>query len=277
MEITTATNSFWFQGKQYNRGALTVTYGVDTVSLGNTTVKLVDLRLDGDSFSTIDEVKTAFDGKVFKVGGGSTGEGVQWSDTSMMPVAGKIPVFSEQGLLSTGMPEFPENAVPLVYLDNVLNSLTGWAIYNDNQYTSSVPLVINQGSRTKITNNSNVVLNSQLPIDVTSWWNSTSNKITPSVDGDSYIVNLRFTASSSSITGLADVELDVGGALGVIDGSTISLRKGSGNTQHISLKFDLYSGSTFLANGGEFYLRSVDGNTSIYDIMLKITRVHKGK
>lgn len=36
---------------------------------------------------------------------------------SVSPAGGKIPIYSEQGLLSTGMPEFPENAVPLSYLD----------------------------------------------------------------------------------------------------------------------------------------------------------------
>jgi len=43
--------------------------------------------------------------------------GIQWSDTSWQPVSGKVAVFSEQGLLSTGTPLFPENAVPLVLLD----------------------------------------------------------------------------------------------------------------------------------------------------------------
>lgn len=42
---------------------------------------------------------------------------LQDSDTSMFPEAGKIPIFSPQGLLSTGTPQFPENAVPLSYFD----------------------------------------------------------------------------------------------------------------------------------------------------------------
>lgn len=162
-------------------------------------------------------------------------------------------------------------------INKLLNQAHGWAIYNDSLYTSASPLVINQGVRTKITNNATTVINTQLPEGVTSWWNSTTNKLTPSLDGDSYLVNLRFTAQSSSTSGLADVELDVGGALGVIDGTTVSLRKGAGNSQRVSIKFDLYSSATFIANGGEFFLNSLDGNTSIYDIRLKITRVHKAK
>lgn len=50
---------------------------------------------------------------------------LQPSDTSMLPVAGKVPVFSAQGLLSTGTPEFPENAVPLYYLDATVEMIRG--------------------------------------------------------------------------------------------------------------------------------------------------------
>lgn len=157
------------------------------------------------------------------------------------------------------------------------NGGSGWAIYNDNQYTQSSPLVINEGVTTKITINGSTSIKDQLPNGVSDWWNSTTNKITPSLSGDSYIVNLRFIATSSSNTGLADVEIDIGGTLNVIDGSTVSLRKGTGNTQRVSLKFDLYTASTFIANGGEIKLRSIDGNTSIYNISVKITRVHKQK
>lgn len=52
---------------------------------------------------------------------------VSKDDLSMMPEAGKVPIFSSQGLLSTGMPLFPENAIPLQYLNVVLppNPTTG--------------------------------------------------------------------------------------------------------------------------------------------------------
>ena len=128
-----------------------------------------------------------------------------------------------------------------------------------------------------MTNNATSIIDSQLPEGVTSWWDSVNNKLTPSLDGDSYIVNLRFTAISSSPTGLADVDLDVGGTLGVVDGSTISLCKGLGNSQRISLKFDLFAGSTFLTNGGTFYIQSFDGDISVYNVSIKVTRVHKAK
>ena len=231
-------------------------------------------ELDGVLSNSIDEIYNFCQANFFKIGGGD-GTGVTWDDTSMMPVGGKIPVFSPQGLLSTGTPQFPENAVPLSYLDVRLSEHTGWAIYNDSAHTSSSPLVSSLGVRTKITNNASVVINDQLPVGVSSFWDSSANKITPDGSGDSYIINIRFVAVSTSNQGLADIEIDIGGNQTVVSGSTISMRKGTGAAQRINLNFDVYTGDTFLENGGEIYITSIDGDTSIHDVRLKITRVHK--
>lgn len=163
------------------------------------------------------------------------------------------------------------NSVDLITMPDIG---TGWAIYTDTAHTSGSPLVVNSGVTSTITNNSATVINSNLPAGVTSWYDSGTSKIMPSLVGDSYTLNIRFTAVSSSNTGLADVILDVTG-LGVIDAQTISLRKGAGSSQRINVVFDVYSLITFVTNGGIVKLNSLDGNTSVYDITYKITRVHK--
>lgn len=78
--------------------------------------------IDGEDFATS---ALAFSKLLTFSNGGGDGEWVAWSDVSMMPAAGKVPVFSSQGLLSTGMPLFPENAVPLMYIDLVLQRFLG--------------------------------------------------------------------------------------------------------------------------------------------------------
>lgn len=163
------------------------------------------------------------------------------------------------------------NSVDLITMPDIG---TGWAVYTDTAHTSGSPLVINSGVTSTITNNGATVINSNIPDGVTSWYDSGTSKIMPSLVGDSYSLNIRFTAVSSSNTGLADVLLDVTG-LGVIDAQTISLRKGAGSSQRINVVFDVYSLITFVTNGGIIKLNSLDGNTSIYDITYKITRVHK--
>lgn len=154
---------------------------------------------------------------------------------------------------------------------------TGFAQYTDNSHTSGSPQVVNSGATATITNNAATTIAGQLPIGVTSFYNSGTSKITPQNDGDSYLINVRFTAVSSSNTGLADVGIDIGGAMNIIAQETISLRKGAGQAQKINIIFDVFSGSTFLANGGLIKLSSIDGNTSIYDISYKVTRTHKAK
>lgn len=162
-------------------------------------------------------------------------------------------------------------------LATVESTGTGWAVYSDNVYTSGSPFVVNSGVTSTLPNNAGSVINSQIPLGVTSFYNSGTSKIIPELNGDSYLINVRFTAVSSSNTGLADVSLDIGGAMGVIDGQTISMRKGAGNSQIINVIFDIYSLSTFVSNGGLIKFNSIDGNTSIYNIQYKITRTHKAK
>lgn len=125
--ITTLTNSFILNGTQYNKGALIVSPTATGAKFGYLYAKLDEIEVDGVTYSTIEELHTALDTKLFKSGGGNGSgvAGLTWDDTSMMPVAGKVPVFSPQGLLSTGMPLFPENAVPLAYVDLILQRFIG--------------------------------------------------------------------------------------------------------------------------------------------------------
>lgn len=72
--------------------------------------------LNGVNATSVQDILDFVDEYFFEIGGGAGGDGgagLTWDDTSMLPVAGKIPVFSPQGMLSTNLAEFPENAVPL--------------------------------------------------------------------------------------------------------------------------------------------------------------------
>lgn len=160
---------------------------------------------------------------------------------------------------------------------DLINSYTGWATYTDNVYTTGSPFTVNSGVTSTLTNNAATVLNSQLPIGVTSFYNSGTSKITPENNGDSYLINVRFKARSNNASGLLDVLLDIGGALNVIDAETVSLRKGAGVEQQVNVIFDIYTAATFIANGGLIKVNSIVGNTEIYDIQYKITRTHRAR
>lgn len=133
---------FLINDLQFQKGSLTVKYTDDGVVVANTYVKLDEISVDGAIASSVDDLRDAIGDVLFNIGGSAGGNGgvesvtgdlvsgttenpvvnlpsdvLKDSDTSMMPSGGKVPVFSEQGLLSTGTPLFPENAVPLSYLD----------------------------------------------------------------------------------------------------------------------------------------------------------------
>lgn len=154
---------------------------------------------------------------------------------------------------------------------------TGWATYADGIYDFETPLTISSGVTDTLPNNAANIINSQIPLGVTSFYNSGTTKITPELNGDSYLINVRFKARSNNASGLLDVLLDIGGSMNVIDAETVSLRKGTDVEQQVNVIFDIYSGSTFVANGGLIKVNSIIGDTEIYDIQYKITRTHKAR
>lgn len=156
---------------------------------------------------------------------------------------------------------------------------TGWAQYKDDQYTSGSPLVISAGATTTLDNNAGSTITTQLPVGVTALYDSLTNKITPENSGDAYLVRVDFTAFTSSPSGLAKLQIDIGGAQGIIidRGFTFPKGTGSGNAQDYSMTSLVYSLSTFVANGGTVQIESVTGDTSVYDINFVISRVHKAR
>lgn len=117
IQIEIKGNSFLLNGKQYQKGTLAVDFRIpNAIYFGHIKTTLAEVTADGETFGSIEELETWTGANLFSVGGGS-GEGLQWSDASWQPVGDKVARFSEQGLLSTGIPLFPENAVPLVLLD----------------------------------------------------------------------------------------------------------------------------------------------------------------
>lgn len=159
-----------------------------------------------------------------------------------------------------------------------IGNATGWAQYSGSNYTSGSPLVINSGNTSVLANNGvTSTINTQLPTGVTAFVNTSNGKITPQNDGDFYVVDIRFKATSSAVDGVIDIGIDIGGAMGVIREHTVSLRKGIGVEQRVALSFPVFSGSTFVANGGEVKVTSIAGNTSVYDVTFVVSRTHKAK
>jgi len=160
--------------------------------------------------------------------------------------------------------------------DEVYN-FTGWEQIIDSTYTSGSPLTILSGVTGKILTGTVTKIQTQLPTGVTTFWNETTDKIVAVNDGDAFTLSLRFKAKMNVANGLADVGINIGTPLNIISQETILFSKGSGVEQRFDLDLSYFTGSTFIANGGNIEVTPLNGDIEIYDIRLVIIRMHKGK
>jgi len=160
--------------------------------------------------------------------------------------------------------------------DEVYN-FTGWEQITDSTYTVGSPLVILSGVTGKILTGAVTKIQTQIPFGVTTFWDETNDKIMAVNNGDAFTLSLRFKASMNVANGIADVDINIGGALGAISNETILFSKGSGVEQRFDIDMSYFTGATFIANGGTIEVKPVNGNISIYDIVIVLIRTHKGQ
>jgi hypothetical protein len=137
--------------------------------------------------------------------------------------------------------------------------IQGFSHYKDDRITVGTPVqTIATTVRTQLLCNGGALSLENQPSDATvSMWNTTTNKHVPISENDVYDIRIGFSAENYSGTDpYIRCELDVGGSLGVIWAQTIPLLKG-GNEQACSFSFPVYTGSTYITNGGTVYLTYV--------------------
>ena len=156
-------------------------------------------------------------------------------------------------------------------------SFTGWEQITDSTYTSGSPLVILSGVTGKILTGTVTKIQTQLPTGVTTFWDASTDKLVAVNNGDAFALSLRFKAKMNVANGLTDVAINIGGALNKISNETIVFSKGSGVEQKFDIDLSYFTGTTFIANGGIIEILPLNGDISIYDIVLVIFRTHKGK
>lgn len=153
----------------------------------------------------------------------------------------------------------------------------GWASYVDGDYSSGTPQVIS-GSRTilELDATTGSALETDLPRGYSSLWDSVNDKFTPNAEGDAYDVRVNFifdrTAGGDDSI---DLQLDIGGSQGIIWEQSIARLKG---TQRHSVSVPFFCGSTFLANGGTFYIEPNASTWEFYGMsILVIAHYQRGR
>lgn len=151
---------------------------------------------------------------------------------------------------------------------------TGWAQYQDTQYTSSVPFSLSADTDTLLPNNAGSVITSQIPSDVSNFYDG--SKIN-SANGDSIVITVDFIAKPTSIaTTTIEVWFDIGGAVGELYRRILTFPKGNGVERPVSFTVMVYSLDTWEANGASVYVRA-NGSADIYNARYVITRTHKAR
>lgn len=149
-------------------------------------------------------------------------------------------------------------------------SKSGWANYAD----TGAAQAITADTRTVWTNNAGTKDEEQKPTDVDRFWDDTVNKL-PGRDGDAIAIRFQmvFTPADATASMLV-VEVDVGGAIGVVDALSFPIVTGAGVPQHISWNVLAFQRATWVANGGTVFV-TADGPGTITAKRVLVSRMHK--
>lgn len=152
---------------------------------------------------------------------------------------------------------------------------TGWATYVDTQYTDSVnAFTLPALQDTTLPNNAGSKIESQLPIDVTTFYDGS---VITGRNGDNIDVMCYFKAEPTAANQWLDVWIDIGGSVGELYRQTFAFPRGAGTPRGILYALPSgYTLGTWEANGGTIYLRSND-EVNIYGINLNVDRSHKAR
>lgn len=160
-------------------------------------------------------------------------------------------------------------------LPNLVDAELGWATYSDGVYTSAAPLTLVSNTDTALPNNAASVIDSQKPLDVTTFYDSGTGKITGR-NGDGIALTVFFKALSSQNQQWIDVWLDIGG-IGELYRQTFAFPRGSGQERGILWGLpSAYTLGSWEANGATLYVRS-NAAISLYGIVYNISRTHKAR
>jgi len=90
-------------------------------------------------------------------------------------------------------------------------SFTGWEQITDTTYTVGSPLTIATGVTGKIQTGTVTKIQTQIPSGVTTFWDTTTDKLLAVNNGDAFTLSLRFKAKMNVMNGYFDIALNIGG------------------------------------------------------------------
>ena len=165
------------------------------------------------------------------------------------------------------------------------NVVLGWANYVDSTHTSGSELLLNAGNtpdayiaQCTVDGLGSGSSAAEWPNGVPEPWDTTTNKLIGTNDGDKFTYELSFKAQDGAAAVLMDVYIDIGDGITPfeISRSSVSIAKGASVETSIEMYRTYFTGSTFVTNGGTIYFDTSQGSDdmSIWDIALLIEKTH---
>ena len=163
-----------------------------------------------------------------------------------------------------------------IIAENSTNDYTGWGDYVDVTRTSAAPLNLIANVKITLPNDANTIRDSQKPIDITGFYDSTNSTITGR-DGDGLNVLIEFKVRpTANQTTKITVAIDIGAPVGEIYIRDFITSKGVGVEHYYLSSFNAYTLDTWETNGGTVKIVS-DYAADVYDIRYILTRTHKAR
>lgn len=151
---------------------------------------------------------------------------------------------------------------------------TGWAFYDDSEYTELSPLNINNDTaQITIDGLGAFTERRYLPYGVQDLW--VNDKIDPENIGDTYSFRLDLTAKAGSNEDKFRVYVDIGdGGVVEILSQTFEINKNIGQTEDFSYSVPLFTLATFNVNNGKIMIE-MDDDIDFYNMGIFVQRIHK--
>ena len=174
----------------------------------------------------------------------------------------------------------PNLAVNGDTLEKLYNT-PGWGFYVEDQSVASTQVITTTSALLQIDGLGATSNSSYLPHEIkgiSELWDVVNNKITPISIGDGYTVriDLEITAKTGTPTELV-LELDISG---LATPTTVIVERiiGTGKTPPytVSVGFPWFSLTTFIANGGQIFLRTDIGTVTLTERQISIHRISNG-
>jgi hypothetical protein len=155
---------------------------------------------------------------------------------------------------------------------NAVSAPHGWIQYTSDNYTEASPIVVTAGNTETLWLNCSTINDTYKPVGVDSLYNRADSTIISNQLGAYGDLRIDFKAKTTAATAANfDVILDIGLATMVYENTEI-FSEGINTEQRFSINTPYYTLATFLANGAKIKIKSSNGNTSIYDVRLLVSK-----